>query len=297
MNKQQDLSYDSAQTVFALSDYSSPAVTPRRKFSAISSRLWTEHKARLISEYLKYFVYITKHGVYIDGFAGPQYSDQTESWAAKLVLANEPRWLRRFYLCDNDPEQYALLESLRISQPEVRNRLVDVMQVDFNSYVGNLLEKSDIRETTATFCLLDQRTFECDWATVERLSGHKRVTKIEIFYFIPTGWLARSISALNDPEPKMLQWWGRSDWRTLVSSPGTEVAQKFRNRFLNELQYRYADLWPIYESQSGKRIMYYMLHASDHDEAPKQMHRAYKNITRRSILPEQYEAPRLPLSY
>ena len=285
----------SEQLTFDLEYLSAQTDKPRRSFSPIHSRLWTENKARLISEYLRYFVYITKHGVYIDGFAGPQYSDQSASWAAKLVLANEPKWLRKFYLCDNDPRQYALLESLRISQPEVRNRVVHVKQVDFNSYVGVLLEESGIRETTATFCLLDQRTFECDWGTVKKIASHKCETKIEIFYFIPTGWLGRSISALSSPETRMLRWWGRCDWPTLVTLRGTEVAQGCRERFLHELEYRYADLWPIYESHFGKRIMYYMLHASDHDEAPRQMHRAYKNITRRSIPIEPFETQRLPM--
>ena len=34
--------------------------------------LWTKHKATLIARYLYYFVLITKHGTYIDGFSGPQ---------------------------------------------------------------------------------------------------------------------------------------------------------------------------------------------------------------------------------
>ena len=37
--------------------------------------VWTESKARLIERYLYYFVLITKHGTYIDGFAGPQHKE------------------------------------------------------------------------------------------------------------------------------------------------------------------------------------------------------------------------------
>ena len=286
---------DKHPAMFDFSEFTNPTVESKRQFSVIHSRLWTEHKARLISEYLKYFVYITRHGTYIDGFAGPQYLDKTDSWAAQLVLDNEPRWLRSFFLCDSDPKQYQALEKLRDSQAEIENRMVKVKHADFNLYVDTLLKTSDIRETTATFCLLDQRTFECNWFTVQKIAKYKRKTKIEIFYFIPTGWLARSISGLQDPESRMLQWWGRDDWKALKGMSNTETAQVFRRRFLDELGYKYADLWPIYETQSSKRIMYYMLHASDHDEAPKQMHRAYKNITRRSIRREQYQAPTLPL--
>ena len=34
--------------------------------------VWTDNKAHFIMRYLRYFVFITKHGTYIDGFAGPQ---------------------------------------------------------------------------------------------------------------------------------------------------------------------------------------------------------------------------------
>jgi hypothetical protein len=38
--------------------------------------------------------------------------------------------------------------------------------------------------------------------------------------------------------------------------------------------------WPIYERQSGGRIMYYMIHATDHTEAPILMSRAYANAVK-----------------
>jgi hypothetical protein len=39
---------------------------------------------------------VAKHGCYIDGFAGPQRPGQPETWAAKRVIENEPRWFRGF---------------------------------------------------------------------------------------------------------------------------------------------------------------------------------------------------------
>ena len=79
-----------------------PAPPQQKVFRSLDRPLWTEHKAKLISRYLYYFVLITRHGVYIDGFAGPQQPDQPDSWAAKLVLESEPRWMREFALCDNE---------------------------------------------------------------------------------------------------------------------------------------------------------------------------------------------------
>src|ERR1035437_2122161 len=84
----------------------------------IDHPVWTDNKARFIMRYLRYFVFITKHGTYIDGFAGPQEECLTDYWAAKLVLESEPRWIRHFHLCDEKKSQVALLEQLKAAQPE-----------------------------------------------------------------------------------------------------------------------------------------------------------------------------------
>src|ERR1700674_3215403 len=93
-----------------------PAVKP------IDYPVWTDNKARFIMRDLRYFVYITKHGTYIDGFAGPQEECETDSWAAKLVLGSEPRRMRHFHLCDANRSQIARLEQLRSEQPIVDAR-------------------------------------------------------------------------------------------------------------------------------------------------------------------------------
>jgi hypothetical protein len=50
-------------------------------------------------------------------------------------------------------------------------------------------------------------------------------------------------------------------------------------RFKDELGYTYAYPYPIYErNEAGQgKIMFWMIHASDHPEAPKIMVRAYRN--------------------
>ena len=78
--------------------------------------MWTAHKARFIERYLYYFVLVTKHGTYIDGFAGPQQPDDAEMWTAKRVLESEPRWFRHFYLFDNSSAQVARLQALQQAQ-------------------------------------------------------------------------------------------------------------------------------------------------------------------------------------
>ncbi len=48
-------------------------------------------------------------------------------------------------------------------------------------------------------------------------------------------------------------------------------------RFRSELGYKHVYAWPIYSREKGGRVLYHMIHATDHDEAPKIMNRAYRN--------------------
>ncbi len=79
-----------------------PPIPPEPKIRPVRYPVWTENKAMLIQRYLLYFAYITKHGNYIDGFAGPQEPDRPEMWAARLVIESRPRWFRKFFLVEID---------------------------------------------------------------------------------------------------------------------------------------------------------------------------------------------------
>lgn len=227
---------------------------------------------------------VTKHGTYIDGFSGPQveqYND--ESWSAKRVLEIQPPWLRRFILCELNPRQLEHLNQLTKERREQGDsRKIEIHPGDFNSTIDQILTPGAIREKEATFCLLDQRTFECKWDTVRKIAQYKQAgTKIEQFYFLAVGWLGRSIAALKD-DRKLQEWWGRDDISLPRSiSNSVELARLFSHRFIQELGYASAAAWPIYErADSGLgKIMYFMIHATDHEEAPKLMNRAYKAAT------------------
>jgi three-Cys-motif partner protein len=155
-----------------------------------------------------------------------------------------------------------------------------VLPGDFNQTVGGILESGRITDKTATFALLDQRTFECEWYTVERLAAHKSTTKIELFYFFPTGWIDRSIAAIRNADAKSAaeRWWGRSDWESLRGMQGVERANLLAARFRDELGYKWAFPFAIHDSARGGRTMYHMVHATDHDEASSLMLRAYRKV-------------------
>lgn len=248
----------------------------------LEAPVWTENKAQLIQRYLRYFVFITKHGTYLDGFAAPQSPEHADlSCAAKLVLASEPKWFRTFALFDRDKAGIAYLQSIATSE-KTSKRSVEVFSGDSNVTLPTYLKLYPIPDKEATFCLLDQRTFECNWRTVEAIAGHKRGgNKIEIFYFLAQGWLDRSIAAIKDPDALLTPWWGNTGWKILAAKPCAERGNFLADRFKKELGYRHAHAYPIFERNGHNgvgKIMFWMIHASDHDEAPKLMVRAYNNV-------------------
>jgi three-Cys-motif partner protein len=135
-----------------------------------------------------------------------------------------------------------------------------------------------ITEKTAAFALLDQRSTECHWNTVQKLAGHKRKgTKIELFYFFPTGWVHRCISETQD-KSILDAWWGDEGWKRVEGKTQNQAAHLFLTR-IQSLGYRDVKIWPISSRESGEgRTMYHMIHATDHLEAPKLMYRAYKDL-------------------
>jgi three-Cys-motif partner protein len=238
--------------------------------------LWTQAKAQLIARYMRLFVQVTKHGTYVDGFAGPQ-SDQ-ENWSARLVLEMQPAWLRHFYLCDIDAGQVEHLRELERQHP---NRGVRIVPGDFNVRVDEMLQL--VTPSEATFCLLDQRTFECHWASLQKIAARKPSgRKVEVFYFLANYWLDRSLAAITTDEgrERVAAWWGRADWAQLGGMAHFDRAQLFADRFKRELGYTFVRPWPIYDWRQGRRLMYYMIHGSDHPEAPAFMGRAYNNAVR-----------------
>lgn len=246
------------------------------RFKRPERPIWTENKAKLIARYLRYFVMITKHGAYIDGFAGPQYPDKVDAWAAKLSLDSRPPLLRKFWLCELSGEKLpALYELARTSA--LKGRTIEVLPGNFNNNIRGILDSGAITEKTASFCLLDQHTFECEWQTLVTLSSHKRENKIELFYFLATGWLDRAMHATTRSQETLVRWWGREDWKILLGMKSFDRALLFVERFKGELGYKHVQPWPIYDREGeGRRVMYHMIHASDHDAAPGLMSRAYR---------------------
>jgi three-Cys-motif partner protein len=262
--------------------------TDEIRVDRLKNPVWTGNKAKLIERYLYHFVLVTKHGAYIDGFAGPQRPDHPEMWAAKLVLESEPQWLRHFYLFDKSSRQIERLRELRSVQPTICGRTIQIYSGDFNAHLQTLLQKREIKETEATFCLLDQRTFECHWNTVTALARYKGAghPKVELFYFLAASWLPRALSAIKNEE-LLRQWWGRDDASSLRRSGVDQIKEMIIERFGSELGYKSVMAWPIFDRRGSEFVVYYMIHATDHAEAPKLMARAYNEAVEPPAIAEQ----------
>lgn len=265
------------------------------KFSPLPYPIWTESKAKLIQKYLRFFCYVTKHGTYIDAFAGPQQPDKPQMWSAKLVLEDEPKRLKNFYLFETDKEKIPLLEKLKQDDSSNSNgdnkktvkRKIEIHKGDCNILIPRLLETNVIGSSEATFCLLDQRTFECHWSTVEKLAKYpKSDYKIELFYFLAEHWFNRAYSSVKDTK-KIEKWWGNKDYSQLEKMKGEQRAELISKRIKSELGYKFVTPWPIYSNEDAVRIKYFMIHASDHPRASSLMHRAYKQAVVDKEITEQ----------
>jgi three-Cys-motif partner protein len=268
-----------------------PVVGNAVEIDSLPSPIWTETKAQLIANYLRLFLMITKHGVYIDGFAGPQDKSNPDSWAAKLVVELSPPWMKAFFLCELNKNSYAELLGMLRGQPTICGRQIQPKHADFNQWVDDVLASGSITEKTASFALLDQRSTECHWATVKKLAEHKRSgKKIELFYFFPTGWIHRAVKATED-KSELVAWWGDDSWKQ-IENVGQDQAQQMCLRRIQALGYRDVKSWPISSRELGAgRTMYHMIHATDHLEAPKLMFRAYRNLIGNVAAGEQAQFP------
>lgn len=255
-----------------------PVVGNVVEIDALPSPIWTETKAQLVAHYLRLFLMITRHGVYVDGFAGPQDKSNPDSWAAKLVVEMSPPWMKAFFLCEQNKASFADLVSMLDAQKTISGRQIHPKHADFNVWVDEVLASGVIKDKTASFALLDQRSTECHWATVDKLASHKGGgRKIELFYFFPTGWVHRSVSETKDKEI-LNAWWGDDGWKKVESVKQDQAASLFLKK-IQSLGYRDVKSWPICQREFGAgRTMYHMIHATDHLEAPKLMYRAYRML-------------------
>lgn len=99
------------------------------------------------------------------------------------------------------------------------------------------------------------------------------------------------MAAVKRPEKikEVEAWWGRPDWLSLRGMDSLERARTVASRFERELGYGKAEVFPIRDAAENGRIMYHMIHASDHAEALPLMVRAYRKVSGRPDLAREEE--------
>lgn len=257
-----------------------------QKFKQLDGAIWTRRKALLIQTYLRLFVRITFRGTYIDAFAGPQEEHQeATTWAARRVWEFDPgpklRRIDKFELFEENKQSIEFIRNM-LSQTPTNKRTVHVHRGDSNILLPERLLASPVKGPA--FCLLDQRSDECNWNTVRAVASHKKgEMKIEVFYFVMAGWLDRYRSGIADRnrDEKFQKWWGHPEFSALEKASPERAAELFADRFKNELGYAFAYPYPIYDNISPSEkgvVKFYMIHATDHPDATELMRRSFAKL-------------------
>lgn len=260
--------------------------TPPEKYERLPGAIWTHRKALIIQRYLQLFVRITRRGTYIDAFAGPQDGrDDSGTWAARRVWEQNPgkrfKRIDRFELFEENASSLKALSTMIDStRSDGRKRVIS--KGDCNLTLPRRLTASPVKGPA--FCLLDQRTDECNWDTVKFVADHKSdPNKIEIFYFLMAGWYDRYLAALGSENrtSRLEKWWGNKNFPILDKATHSRTAELFVDRFRTELGYKHVMAFPIYDNyvptEKGN-VKFYMIHATDNADAPGLMRRAYKIV-------------------
>ena len=120
-----------------------------------------------------------------------------------------------------------------------------------NEKIPAMLKEAPIGSNTACFCLIDQRTFECYWATVEAVARHKAEgRKMELFYFLAQGWLDRRSEQGEPSETARVV--GKCRLQR-VSRRSYDRAHALCRRFRDDLNYEHATACAIQESRRNAR--------------------------------------------
>ena len=101
-----------------------------------------------IDEYIHLFLVVTKHGVYLDLFAGPQRASDTTNWSVRRVLdrrsVGNPA-IHHYAVCDSDSRKAQRLRDLGQRHPSFC-----VYEGDVNRLVNVMLEDAPIRSRTCS---------------------------------------------------------------------------------------------------------------------------------------------------
>lgn len=198
----------------------------------------------------------------------------------------DSHFLKKAYFFEENTAQVRRIQAMvkSFENSERRgNPKVCITPGDSNKTIPSLFEQANhqLRPRQAVLALLDQRTSECSWDLVKHLSKLKPASaeshKVEIFYFLAQGWLNRAVLSRTSGE-KILetsQWWGDEEWSEFIELSEEQRPIRFCEKF-QELGYNFCQSYGM-RAENG-RVMFWMIHATDHSRAPKIMQNAYHAV-------------------
>lgn len=190
---------------------------------------WTQTKLDILKRYLDAYTTALKNQhfdlLYIDAFAGSgslelkmQGSDRTD-WhsfrdgSAKIAMDIADKPFDELIFIEQDKGKCDRLQSLKRSRP---NRKITIENTDANAYLQNLEENC---QKWRGVLFLDPFGTQVDWATLEKIAGHKA---LDTWILFPTSAVARMLPTSNIPDEINSQWadrltrvYGNESWRDL----------------------------------------------------------------------------------
>ena len=239
----------------------------------IEAPLWTIDKSRLIDEYLHHFLLVTKHGVYLDLFAGRNTQLTPRIGPSGGFWNGAPRATLPFVTtrcATSSASRRTGCGILGGTTPRSASMKVMPTSAFTRCWREHLLLRR--RRASALSTSVRSNATGLPWKQSHNTSVKAIRSRCSIFSR-RSGWTALG------PAPATARNWRHGGatgttqhFRTLRS---VERAIALCKRFRDELGYAYAVPFAIHEKGAGSRTMYYMIHASDHPAAAGLMARAY----------------------
>jgi len=258
-------------------------MAPKPKCPRAANR-WTLLKLTYLSLYLDAFVVASKTAKersYLDGFAGcgeckMNDTGQVVAGSALRALRVSPAFTECHFV-ELDEEIASCLTTKVASFSNAHVYTGDCNVVIPRQVLPNMSRLS------ASLAFLDPPGLQLHWATIVELAKHRDVRrtrrKMELLILYPH-FMAVAANLFNTgARPTLSLMFGGDGWCTVLEDSrsrnetrrqrGDTFARYYCDRLRSELGYQYVDQYgPLYD---GRRPLYYVVHASDHEAGPQIM--------------------------
>jgi three-Cys-motif partner protein len=257
---------------------------------------WSEAKLEIVAKYSKGASRILRSSgfksLYVDGFAGAgvHKSRRTGKLIAgsPLLVSRVQPPFERIELVEQDPERVALLRS-----QFAEDRRVQVHHGDANDLVPRIVKGIARNSDWRAVVLLDPYKLNLKWGTIRGVGATRAA---DMLIHLPTMQIQRNVvrrtleAGVESEQQRMTELWGGTGWQTAAyreeetlfgseeSKAGIlDIAHAFRERLIEPhgAGFKFCSR-PVPMRNNGRRVIYYLLLASQVDVAVK----VFEDVTR-----------------